>query len=230
MTHRLAVYWLPPPGPLAARLSDWLGWDPVAGERRAPPTLPGLPRPASEITERPRRYGPHATLRPPMRVIPGREGAMRDAVAGLAAATPPARAEGLAVAAMGPFLALRPAGGDLGALAAAVVRATEPFRAEPTAEELARRRAAGLSERQDAMLLRWGYPHVMEEFRFHLTLTGPLDPAEIGPVRDALAAWLDPHLPRPLEVRQVALLREGDDGFLRQLERFDLAGRDPGAS
>ena len=225
MPHRRhAVYWLPPPGPLAARLADWLGWDPVAGEARPPPALPGLPRPAAEITERPRRYGPHATLRPPMRLVPGQEEALRDAVAGLAAGLPPARAEGLAIEAMGPFLALCAEGGALSELAAAVIRATEPFRAEPTPEELARRRAAGLTARQDAMLLRWGYPYVMEEFRFHLTLTGPLDPAEAGAVRDVLAPWLEPLLPRPFELRQIALLGEGEDGFLREIERFELRG------
>ena len=31
-----------------------------------------------------------------------------------------------------------------------------------------------LSEAQRAHLLRWGYPYVMDEFRFHMSLTGSL--------------------------------------------------------
>jgi len=41
-------------------------------------------------------------------------------------------------------------------------------------DELLRRRTAGLSLAKDSMLLKWGYPHVLDYFRFHLSLTGPL--------------------------------------------------------
>ena len=222
---RHAVYWLPPAGALARALASWLGWDPSAGERREPPVLPGLPRSPAEIVERPGRYGPHATLRPPMR-LDAQPSTLRDAVAEFAARRAPARAAGLRVERMGRFVALRPEGdpAELDALAADVVRATEPFRAEPGERELARRRASGLSARQEALLLRWGYPYVMGEFRFHVTLSGPLDDAEARAVRDALETWLGGRLPRPFEARQVALVREGEDGFFREVERFDLAG------
>jgi hypothetical protein len=36
--------------------------------------------------------------------------------------------------------------------------------------------------RQREYLDRWGYPYVMEEFRFHLTLTGRLGHERHGPV------------------------------------------------
>ena len=51
-----------------------------------------------------------------------------------------------------------------------------PFARPPGAAELERRRKAGLSAAQEKMLLRWGYPYVLDEFRFHLTLTGRLQP------------------------------------------------------
>ncbi len=44
-----------------------------------------------------------------------------------------------------------------------------------TDAELARRRRAALTPEQDALLQAWGYPYVLEHFRFHLSLTGPLD-------------------------------------------------------
>jgi hypothetical protein len=47
--------------------------------------------------------------------------------------------------------------------------------AEPLAQdELRRRRSAGLSAYEDALLMRWGYPYVLDRFRFHLSLTGSL--------------------------------------------------------
>ncbi len=40
--------------------------------------------------------------------------------------------------------------------------------------ERERRLAASLTVRQMSNLERWGYPYVFEDFRFHMTLTGPL--------------------------------------------------------
>jgi len=62
----------------------------------------------------------------------------------------------------------------LQALAAACVMDFDDFRAPAAAAELAKRRAAGLTAQQEALLARWGYPYVMEAFRFHMTLTGSL--------------------------------------------------------
>ena len=159
--HRHAVYWVPPPGSLAAFGAAWLGWDPALGAPVPRLDPPGLPRPGAEITEAPRRYGLHATLGPPVRLADGVSARdVEAAVEALAASLAPARCEGLRVARDGGFVALRPLGdaSELGALAAEVVRAMDPMRAPPSEAELARRRAPGLSPRQEAMLRRWGYP------------------------------------------------------------------------
>ena len=34
-----------------------------------------------------------------------------------------------------------------------------------------------LTPEQDALMVRWGYPYVMDEFRFHMSLTGDLNKA-----------------------------------------------------
>jgi hypothetical protein len=83
----------------------------------------------------------------------------------------------LEVRRLGGFIAVVPTepSAALADLAAATVAALDPFRAPPSEAELARRRKARLSDRQEALLMKWGYPYVMEEFRFHLTLTGRLD-------------------------------------------------------
>ncbi|SLN61292.1 2',5' RNA ligase family [Roseivivax jejudonensis] len=224
---RYAVYYAPEPGVFADTAARWLGWDAGAGVPRDPPDVPGLPRPVSEITARPRKYGVHGTLKPPFRLSPdSTQDALAADVAALAARTAPVTLPGLRLAQIGPFLALVPEGdtAPLAALAAATVADLDHHRAAPTEAESARRRAARLSERQEALLARWGYPYVMEEFRFHVTLTGPLPPEERDATHDALAAWIAPVLPAPFAVTSLALFGEAEDGMFHLLHRYALSG------
>ena len=56
------------------------------------------------------------------------------------------------------------------------------IRTETTCDdaELARRNPDRLPPKQRVLLSRWGYPHVMEAFRFHMTLTDRLHRDDIG--------------------------------------------------
>lgn len=223
---RYAVYHAPPPGPLADFGASWLGWDAAAGAGCAHPDLPGLPRPVAELTARPRKYGFHGTLKPPFRLAPGRDpAALAAALAGFARREAPVTLAGLRLARLGGFLALVPDGdpAPLAALAARVVEHFDPYRAPLGADERARR-GPGLSTRQARMLERWGYPFVMEEFRFHLTLTGPLDPGVAEATMAALAPRLAPLLPRPFRVDALCLFGEGGDGRFRLVHRYPLSG------
>jgi len=59
--------------------------------------------------------------------------------------------------------------------------------------ELPCRRQAVLSPAQDALLVRWGYPYVMEYFRFHCSLTGSLQGVtaqQVHALRQVAQAWL----------------------------------------
>ncbi len=223
---RYAVYWMPE-GALAEKGAEWLGWDAWRGRALAPPDLPGLPRPAADLTVRPRKYGLHATLKPPMVLAQGHSAdALTGAVAALAARTAPAEAEALEVAGLGRFVALRPVGETAGIarVAAACVSELDAFRAPPAEADLARRRAAGLTPAQEAHLARWGYPYVFEEFRFHVTLTGPLDEAEVAPVARVLGAHFGGLVPRPFRLDTLALCGEGADGRFRVLGHWPLTG------
>jgi putative phosphonate metabolism protein len=199
--RRYAVYYAPEPDTaLAAFGAAWLGWDAETRAERAHPALPGLPRPVADLTAAPRRYGFHGTLKAPFRLAPGRTPAELDAaLAALAAAERAFELPPLRLEALGPFLAIVPAAPAprLDAIAATCVAAIDAFRAPLGPEERARR-AEGLSPAQRRLLDRWGYPFVMEEFRFHLTLTGPLE----TPDRDATAVALDRVLAPILAERQ----------------------------
>lgn len=114
--------------------------------------------------------------------------------------------------------------GRLGALAAAAVEGLDGFRAPADAAETARRMAAGLTPAQAALLARWGYPFVMSEFRFHITLTSPLTQAERDAVAAVLAPRLGPLLPRPFEIADLCLMGEDDGGRFHLLARHPLGG------
>lgn len=207
--------------------ADWLGWDSVAGATVAHPDLPGLPGAAAEITATPRKYGFHGTVKPPFRLAEGTDAAGLDAAARAFCATrAPVTIPALETRRLGGFIAVVPAEPSeaLSDLAAATVAALDPFRAPPSEAELARRRKAGLSDRQEALLARWGYPYVMEEFRFHLTLTGKLPRAEAEATRDILAAHLAPVLPAPFVIDSLCLMGEDAEGMFHLVHRYTLSG------
>jgi hypothetical protein len=66
---RYAIYWAPDPAdPLHAAGATWLGRDPETGAACPQPDFSGL----AALTADPRRYGFHATLKPPLRLRAGR--------------------------------------------------------------------------------------------------------------------------------------------------------------
>ncbi|WP_375463747.1 DUF1045 domain-containing protein [uncultured Methylobacterium sp.] len=184
---RYALYYTPAPGSrLAAFGNGVVGYDSASGAALAAPAgLEGI----AAVTAEPRAYGFHATLRAPMRLAATATEADLDAAcAGLARARAPIAVGRMRVAALGAFLALVPEAPppDLGMLAAECVAALDPLRAPLSEAERARRHPERLAPRGRALLDRWGYPHVFEAFRFHMTLTGPL----AAPERDAWRARL----------------------------------------
>lgn len=166
---RVAVYYAPElDEPLWRAGCTWLGRDPETGAALTQPDVPGLP----ELTADPRRYGFHATLKPPMRLRTS-YGAFLDDARALARRLRPFELPPLAVTNVSGFLALTETRfcPELQALCDACVTELDHHREPPGEAELAHRRRHGLSEEEDAMLVRWGYPHVLGTWRFHLTLT-----------------------------------------------------------
>lgn len=224
---RYAIYFTPAPGPLADFGAAWLGWDIATGTPHAHPDLPDLPLPVEKITRTPRKYGFHATIKPPFRLAPGTQAAaLSDALSTLCESVAPVTLDGLRLSQIGRFLALVPEGETdaLSALAARVVRDLDPFRAAPTDEELARRRARPLTERQDTMLRDWGYPYVMEEFRFHMTLSGALPPDALEPTFQALSPMVAKVVAHPTRIDRLSLVGEREDGRFETIRDVVLTG------
>lgn len=217
---RYALYFAPPPGDFATAAAQWLGRDTLTGADYAPlhPDLPALSASA-------RRYGFHGTLKPPFCLAHGLT--EQDLLAGIevvGAALRPASVPGLRVAALGGFLALVPVGETAGldALAGQIVTRLDRFRAPLTPADRARRNPDALSPRQRDLLDNWGYPYVLDEFRFHLTLTDRLTPDQAAALTPLAEAHFAPHLAQPLVLDAVAVFVEDEAGRFHQRHRIRL--------
>lgn len=224
--RRYAIYYAPPVGSGLARFgAAWLGWDAEAATETAHPDTSGLDLAA--LTEMPRRYGFHGTLKSPFRLKAGASAAdLAGEVEALAGRIAPFQAAHLTLKRLGRFIALVPSrpSADLTALAAACVRDLDRFREPAEAQELARRRRAGLNSAQEENLVRWGYPYVLGEFRFHLTLTSPITDEQALAVLSVLGPLTAAFCAAPFEVREICLFGERDDGRFHLARRYPLAG------
>jgi putative phosphonate metabolism protein len=212
---RVAVFFTPPPKhPLTRAASLWLGRDAFTGKEFPPSGGDGMTADeVAALTAAPRRYGFHATLKPPFRLADGcRLEDVEERLEAVAPSCPPVALGRLAVAEIGSFLALMPRteNAAIGDLAAEIVRSFEAFRAPLTADEIARRRPDRLSARQRDHLMTWGYPYVLDDFRFHMTLTGPVSASRRAAVRRALESRFRPLLDMPVVVDALALFVEAN--------------------
>ncbi len=111
---------------------------------------------------------------------------------------------------LGAFFALVPAipKEALRLFAQDCVSVFEPFRAPLSAEDIARRKPDELSANQRMNLMNWGYPYVLDDFRFHMTLTGKVPEAMLPVMQAALEHRFEPFLNRPLAIDHLALFVE----------------------
>lgn len=217
---RYGVYFTPRHGAFADAGASWLGWDLAVGQ------VVGTPDDA--VTARPRKYGFHGTIKPPFRLADGTtvEG-LKTALEGLAQRLAPVALEGLTLSRIGSFLALTPVGDvrELAELAGQAVRDLDVFRAPPTKSELARRRNANLTPLQEENLRTWGYPYVMEAFKFHMTLSGPLPREMMGKVMADANVHFGDLPPRPFFIDSLTLVGERDGQMFHEIHRYTLTGK-----
>lgn len=225
--QRYAIFFTPDDGPFSEFGARWLGWDIETGTARAHPEISGLPAPVAQLTKSPRRYGFHATLKPPFRLAQGHNiSDLHTEIGALASQIAPICLPKLELVALGRFLVLvaPPPAQDLINLASTFVRELDGFRAPPSAQELAARRKPHLTPSQNGNLTEWGYPFVMDDFRFHITLTGPLAKPERASALAALAPVLEKVVPRPFSIASVTLAGECDQGRFHQISKHPLSG------
>ncbi len=193
MTARHAIYFAPtrssPWWEFGAR---WLGRDECNNMTLVQPLPSQLT--AAELhamTAEPRRYGFHATLKAPFRLRQGQS--VDDLVARMQALALTLKALPLGplqAVKLGDFAALVPLvpTDQLVALAATCVTSLDALRAPLSAADLARRNTQRLDARGQELLQLYGYPYVLERFRLHFTLTGPVQVTAAQHVMQAVSA------------------------------------------
>jgi hypothetical protein len=229
MPERFALYFAPPTSdPLWVRAAQWLARDAGGGPSPAA-AIPGVD--ASRrwtASESARRYGFHATIKAPM-ALPDRltRAALENELEHFSSTRGQVEIGRLEVASIGGFIALAPERQSqaLTAFAADVVMHFDRFRAPLTGIEREKRiRGGNLSPRQIELLDRYGYPYVLEEFQFHMTLTDRLGDADRDQIMAAARKWFAPVLESTYMLDRIALFHEPAPGapFMR-LADFPLA-------
>ncbi|WP_411906241.1 DUF1045 domain-containing protein [Rhizobium mayense] len=213
---RYALYFTPPKDdPLTSLAARWLGRDAFSNEIFSDKAMAPLPEDHAELTADPRRYGFHATLKAPFELAASvTERDLLEVAAEFASQTKAFTIPELVLGQLGHFFALVPGSvyQPLQDFASRVVKTFEPFRAPLSDHDIARRKPEGLTEPQRANLLRWGYPYVNDEFRFHMTLTGRV-PSERQPELQAiLAERFAEHTGKPLHISGLAVFVEEERG------------------
>ncbi|MDB5564002.1 MAG: hypothetical protein JWP84_568 [Tardiphaga sp.] len=210
---RYAIYYVPDVDSALARFgAGLLGCDAFNGE--------DLPFPAdviaempdwADLTNDPRKYGFHATLKAPFSLATGKtEAELITACDAFAATARTIPAITPVVRTISGFIAVVPAApsADLSTLAQDCVEAFDGFRAPMTSEDRARRTPAALTARQVEQLDRFGYPYVLKDFRFHMTLTGRLQPPRSAAVLTMLQARFAALDLTSLLIDRIALFRQ----------------------
>lgn len=204
MTARYAIYFAPARDSLLwQRAQAWL----------AQPDL-------ETLTVSARRYGFHATIKAPMTLALDLA-EVDAALSAFADEAAPVVLDGLAPRLLDGFLALTtaPQPEALTDFAANVVDAFEPFRAPPSESEIARRLKAPLTARQIELVQQYGYPYVLDQFLFHMTLTDRLPEDVRASIVARATDWFAEALAEPVLLDRLVVFEEAEPGAA--FERLD---------
>jgi putative phosphonate metabolism protein len=221
---RYAIYYAPTPDSALDRFgAQILGYDAYGGDDL--PFPDGVTPDWRELTQDPRKYGFHVTLKAPMALADGKTEVQLTAACEVFAA----KARRIPIIApivdsISGFIAVIPSrpSEEVLQLATDATRDFDAFRAPLTPEDRARRNPDKLTPRQRDNLDRWGYPYVMEEFRFHMTLTGRLGAER----REPIVGWLRDRFVatgiNTIAIDRIALFRQDEEA-----SRFRIIGHWP---
>jgi putative phosphonate metabolism protein len=226
MRPRYAIYFTPAHGsPWWQFGAYWLGRDELTDTPLPQPAVADIPAPELQhITAYPRRYGFHATLKAPFTLRDGLStAALKKRMRELASTLGAVDLSPMDAAQMGDFVALVPRVTPLGlsAVEAACVTKLEDMRAPLTPHDLARRLSPDLDARAHALLTQYGYPHVLERYRLHLTLSSSINAALAATVIGAVKDRIDQlNATAPLVLDRLCLFEEPGPGqtFRRLLD------------
>jgi len=216
-TKRYGIYYAPDASSSLWQLGcQWLGRDSVTGETFDQP----------DFVSSPRRYGFHATLKPPFQLGVGYSlDQLSYALEQFSNYQAPIDIGEMKLAAIGGYLAIVPTNqsDETEDFAAKCMQQFDHYREPMSAEQRARRMSGQLSERQIELLDLWGYPYVLDEFRFHMTLTDKLADDKSAKTMTAAKNWFAAVIDNPVVLDRICLFEEPERGapFMR-IADFEL--------
>ncbi len=225
MYSRYAVFYLPPSdSPLADFGAQWFGYDIRTGKFREP--IQTTTFDLKELTKISHRYGLHATLKAPFRLKKKYDlSNLFKRVEKQASKSEPFTYPSMKITQLAGFPALMPKHNraKMVHLEERLVHKLNKFGKKPDQSTSDRRRKVKLNALEQEYFRLYGYPYVLDHFRFHLTLC---DKAERS-TRSVISSFLEENysevLTSSLEVREIAVVGERkSDGYFEELERFAL--------
>ncbi|WP_085902639.1 DUF1045 domain-containing protein [Kiloniella majae] len=230
--ERYAIYYAPRLDSKLGQFGNaWFGYNPVSHEAIPRPNVEGMAAQEIEyITRGAGRYAFHGTLRSPFKLRKNRSLESLDkSLKSFVTKARPIICGPLSIRSIGKFLALVPDDPEnhIPDLAEQCIRTFDNFRLAPSKQELDRRRQAGLTSVQEELLLRWGYPFVMEEFRFHLTLSDKLDGMDLIKYQALLEKHCESLCEEAFVIDEIALFGDpGKGGKFEEISRYQLSTGD----
>lgn len=230
--ERYAIYFtLPCDDPLYQLATLWLGYDVCTGRTIEDveknifhPDLKAL----AKFATTPKRYGFHATLKAPFRLHQNKTiEELKLALGEFSSQYPAFKCKPLKIKKTNDFLALKPIkpSKKLDKLASDCVRTFDEFRAPLNESEIAKRNPEYLTARQRELLDEWGYPFVMDEFHFHMTLSNKLNKEDSKIVKSCLKELFRSFLGKPFWVDHIYLFHQSDNQEpFKLIEQYSLDG------
>lgn len=215
MTARYAIYYTPPRNSLLESAgTHWLGRTAIR-YGQIPKEIPEgfLKQEYYQLIESPRWYGFHGTIRAPFELVKNiTPDEFIKEVGNICAAHSPFNISGLSISCFGGFLALTPSSSypELVKLHSDLIRKLNSLRPALSRFDLKRHMDKQLSERQERLLRRFGYPFILEEFKFHMTLTGKIEDRVRRLYKEKLEHILNPYLTEPVPVHEVSIYMQPD--------------------
>lgn len=224
--ERYAVYYVPHhESDLAVFGKSWFGYDLSEGETDR--NLHGLDLElVRRVTAKPARYGMHATLKAPFYLAEGYSlEQLLDKADRFSKKRKKFTLGKLKIGWHGNTMVLieNQKNHQINQFASQCVLKFEDFRAPLTMKERTRRLEQNLNLHQRLMLEELGYPYVLSEFQFHVTLTDNMTEAEKEKIVPALEMTLDGILEKPCEIDGIAIVGDpGNNQPFQMIEYFEL--------
>ena len=213
--ERFAIYWLPQLNSDLARFgARWLGWDIAHGKDVKQFYISGFDLAA--LTKKPRRYGFHATLKPPFVLAQNQSiERLQMAIDDLAKKLCIFRMPKFKIGILGQILAIIPSWDEdlIQHSANLCVSEIDRFRHRSEKQDALKYSHKNLSDYQQFILKKWGYPYLFDAFSFHLTLSQPLDQPSLCALQMIAFDYAQDAIEKRAVFDQIALCGERRDGF-----------------